>query len=29
MKEICEDILEAAGHLAAFWELVLNQGWGG
>ena len=28
MTEIDEAILEAAGHLSAFGELVLNQGWG-
>ena len=28
MKEIDETILEAAGHLAAFGQLILNQGWG-
>lgn len=28
MKEIDETILEAAGHWAAFGQLILNQGWG-
>ena len=28
MKEIDETILEAAGHLAAFGQLILNEGWG-
>lgn len=28
MKEIDETILEAAGHLAAFGQLILNDGWG-
>lgn len=28
MKEIDETILEAAGHLAAFGQLIFNQGWG-
>ena len=28
MKEIDETILEAAGHLAVFGQLILNQGWG-
>ena len=28
MKEIDENILEAAGHLSAFGQLILNQGWG-
>ena len=27
MKEIEENILEAAGHLSAFGDLVLNVGW--
>lgn len=28
MTEIDETILEAAGHLAAFGQLILNDGWG-